>query len=155
MKRLAERAPHPSVVTSGIMLAGLAGASFSGAGYVASQIVGGGVSGLVVAFYESLFGLAFLFMVNARALARGAHPPRSGILLGLAAGVAFAFAIGAFYTSLERVPFSVAAPITGSVPLASYAFVFLLLRGVERITRRALFGAALVVAGVALVGVSA
>ena len=155
MSRLASRAPRPSTVTAGILLAGLAACSFASAGYVASQLVSGGVSGMTVAFYESLFGLALLFAVNMRALSRGAQPPQNGILWGLAAGVAYAFAIGAFYTSLERIPFSVAAPITGAVPLASYAFVLLLLRGTERITRRAALGAALVVAGVAMVGVSA
>ena len=155
MNRLTAHALRPSVVTSGVLLAGLAGCSFASAGYVASQLVGGGASGVVVAFYESVFGLVLLFAVNARALSRGAQPPRSGVLWGLAAGVAYAFAVGAFYTSLERIPFSVAAPITGSVPLASYAFVLLLLRGTERVTRRAALGAALVVAGVAMVGVSA
>lgn len=155
MNRLAARSPRVSVAMSGVLLAALAGCSFASAGYVASQLVGGGASGVVVAFYESLFGLALLFAVNMRALSRGARPPRNGVLWGLAAGVAYAFAIGAFYTSLERIPFSVAAPITGSVPLASYAFVLLLLRGTERVTPRAALGAALVVAGVAMVGVSA
>ena len=72
----------------------------------------------------------------------------------LAAGVLFALATSSFYTALTRIDFSVAAPIVGAVPLASYLFVLIVLRGYERLTPRVVLGAALVVAGVGLIGVA-
>ncbi len=144
-----------STVTSGILLAALASASFSSAGFIASQLIDETRPGVVLAFYEGAFGLLFVLGVNARALTGAKSGWRPAMPWVIGSGLVFAVAIGTFYTALERLPFSTAAPIVGAVPLASYTFVLLLLRGQERITPRALLGAVLVVGGVGLVGVSA
>ena len=142
-------------VTSGILMALAAAASFASAGFIASQLVDDSTPGIAVAVFEAGFGLAFVVTLNSALLRRTRRIQRGAALWIAGAGLSFGIAIGAFYTSLERIPFSVGAPITGAVPLVSYAFVLLLLRGQERITPRALVGAAIVVAGVGIVGATA
>ena len=141
-------------ITIGLVFATLAMLSFAVGGLLANHLVDRGASPLVVAFYEALFGLAFVFGIRVRGLRSGQRPAASALGWMLAAGVLFALATGSFYTALARLDFSVAAPIIGAVPLASYVFVLIVLRGYERLTPRAVFGATLVVAGVGLIGVS-
>ena len=151
----------------GLAFATLAMLSFVMAGLLANHLVDRGASPVVVAFYEALFGLAFTLGIQARAFPGRGLPGRimkkstpgpgrplaaSTLAWMLAAGALFALATGSFYTALARIDFSVAAPITGAVPLVSYLFVLVILRGHERLTPRVVLGAALVVAGVGLVG---
>ena len=147
-------AADPRRVTIGLVFAVLAMLSFVTGGLLANHLVDRGNSPVVVAFYEALFGLAFTLGIRLRGLRSGRPSVRSGWAWMLAAGVLFALASGSFYTSLARIDYSVAAPIVGAVPLASYLFVLLVLRGYERLTLRVVFGATLVVAGVGLIGVA-
>ena len=141
-----------SAVTLGIVFAALAAASLSTAGFIAKQLVDDGTPGMVVAFYEVAFGLLFLTAARARSLRSGLRLER-GVLRWIAiAGICFALATASFYTALARIDFSVGAPIVGAVPLVSYAFVLLVLRGHERLTARSVLGATLVVGGVILIG---
>lgn len=139
-------------VTAGIAFAALAAVSFSSAGLVADHLVDGGAPGVVVAFYEALFGFGFVVCLRLRGAGAGRWPGRASAGWIAATAALFAVATGSFYTALARIDFSVAAPIAGAVPLASYLFVFAALRGHERLTPRVLAGAALVVAGVGLIG---
>ena len=141
-----------SAVTLGIVFAALAAASFAIAGFIAKQLVDDGTSGVVVAFYEVAFGLLFLTAARARSLRSGLRLERGVLRWALIAGIAFALASASFYTALSRIDFSVGAPIVGAVPLVSYAFVLLILRGHERLTVRSMLGATLVVGGVGLIG---
>ena len=141
-------------MTSGILLTVLAGLSFATTGFFANKLVDEGAPGVVVGFYESLFGLIFVLAVNARALRARPAIERSSIGWIIAAAAGFALAFGTFYTALSTLDFSVGAPILGAVPLASYVTVLFVLRGQERITPRALIGATLVVAGVTMIGVA-
>ena len=141
-------------ITIGLVFAVLAMLSFVMGGLLANHLVDKGTSPVVVAFYEALFGLAFVLGIKARGLRSGGPPVGSAWGWMLAAGVLFALATGSFYTALARLDFSTAAPIVGAVPLASYLFVLIVLRGHERLTPRVVLGAALVVAGVGLIGVA-
>ncbi len=141
-------------ITIGLVFATLAMLSFVTVGLFANHLVDRGATPVVVAFYEALFGLAFTLGIRARGLRLGRSPVRSGVWWMLAAGVLFALASGSFYTALARIDYSVAAPVTGAVPLVSYLFVLILLRGYERLTLRVVGGATLVVAGVGVIGVA-
>ncbi len=141
-------------ITIGLAFAVLAMLSFSVGGLLANHLVDRGASPLVVAFYEALFGLAFVLGIRVRGLRSGRPPAKSAVGWMVAAGILFALATSSFYTALARMDFSVAAPIIGAVPLASYVFVLIVLRGHERLTLRAVLGATLVVAGVGLIGVA-
>ena len=141
-----------SAVTLGIVFAALAAASFATAGFIAKQLVDNGTPGVVVAFYEVLLGLMFLTAVRARSLRSGLRLERGVLKWVVVAGIGFALASASFYTALSRIDFSVGAPIVGAVPLVSYVFVLLILRGHERLTVRSVLGATLVVGGVGLIG---
>ena len=141
-----------SSVTLGIVFAALAAASFATAGFIAKQLVDDGTPGVVVAFYEVTFGLLFLTAAHARSLRSGLRLERSALRWVVLAGVGFALATASFYSGLSRIDYSVGAPIIGAVPLVSYVFVLLILRGYERLTARSVFGATLVVGGVGLIG---
>ena len=134
------------------MFAALAAASLSTAGFIAKQLVDDGTPGVVVAFYEVSFGLMFLTVAQARGLRSGLRLERDALRWVVLAGTGFALATASFYTALATIDYSVGAPIIGAVPLVSYAFVLLILRGHERLTARSVLGATLVVAGVALIG---
>ena len=139
-------------VTLGIVFAALAAASFATAGFIAKQLVDDGTPGMVVAFYEVAFGLMFLTAARARSLRSGLGLGRGVLKWVVIAGIGFALATASFYTALARIDYSVGAPIVGAVPLVSYAFVLLVLRGHERLTVRSVLGALLVVGGVGLIG---
>ena len=141
-------------VTTGIVFAALAAVSFSSAGLVANHLVDDGAPGVVVAFYEAAFGFLFVVGVRLRGAGSGRWPGRASAGWIAATAALFAVAGANFYTALARIDFSVAAPIVGAVPLASYLFVLVALRGHERLGPRVVVGAALVVAGVGLVGVA-
>jgi drug/metabolite transporter (DMT)-like permease len=142
-----------STVTIGIAFAVLAAGSFAGTGFVANELADEGTPGVVVGFYEALFGMVLVVAVNARRL-RTMRMTRPALAWALAAGALFAAAFGSFYTGLSRIDYSVGAPILGAVPLVSYVVLLFVLRGHERITRRALAGAFLVVAGVGIIGLT-
>jgi drug/metabolite transporter (DMT)-like permease len=143
-----------SQVTSGIIITILSGFSFASTGFVANNLADGGHPGVVIGFYESLFGLVLVLGVNARQLRGKPRLERSAIPWIILAAAGFAIAFGTFYTALATIDFSVGAPILGAVPLVSYVVVLFVLRGEERITPRALLGAMLVVTGVGIIGVT-
>jgi len=152
----AEREPRRAsfarvpAVAVGVVLAVASTSSFAMTGFIASRLVET-TPGIVVAFYEALFGLVLVATVNARFIAAGRGVSRSALpwigIGGLALGAGTAF----FYTALGHIPFSVAAPVIGAVPLVSYGFILLLLRGRERLTPRVLLGATMVVTGVIVI----
>ena len=143
-----------SPVTLGVLLCIVAAVSLAGAWYIASQIIDRDTPGISIAFYEVIFGISFILLIRGRSLAQRGQVHRSAWPWLVLAGGSNALGVGGFYTALSHAPLSVAAPITGVTPLVAYVFVLLLLRGQEQITRRVLFGAALVVSGVILVSVS-
>ena len=141
-----------SQVTSGIVLTVLSGFSFAFTGFIANDLVDGGHPGVIVGFYESLFGLVLVLGVNVRQMRGKPRATRPALFWIALAAAGFATAFGSFYTALSRIDYSVGAPILGAVPLVSYVVVLFVLRGQERITPRALLGATLVVVGVGIIG---
>lgn len=139
-----------STATVGVLFAVGASLSFSGAGFVASQLVDA-APGTVIAFYEALFGLVFVAGLHVRDLRAARRVPRTALSWAGLAGAGIAGGTACFYTALGHIPFSVASPIIGTVPLVSYGLVLVLLRGHERITARAALGAVMVIAGVIII----
>ena len=140
-------------MTVGIVFTVLAAASFAMTGFVANELVGDGTPPVIVGFYEASFGLLIVASFNARRL-RQSRVTRSAVGWTLLAGAGFSTAFASFYSALRDLDYSVGAPILGAVPLVSYVMVLFLLRGEERMTPRALIGAALVVGGVGIIGAS-
>ena len=141
-----------SQVTSGIILTVLSGFSFAFTGFVANDLVDTGHPGVIVGFYESLFGLILVLAVNVRQMRGKPQATRPALMWIALAAAGFATAFGSFYTALSRIDYSVGAPVLGAVPMVSYVVVLFVLRGQEHITPRALLGATLVVVGVGIIG---
>ena len=141
-----------TTIASGILLTVLSGLSFAGTGFVANNLADAGNPGLIIGFYEAVFGPGLVLAFNARELKRRPAMSRATLSWALLAAASFAVAVGTFYTGLASIDFSVGSPILGAIPLVSYAVALVLLRGEERITRRALVGAVLIVAGVGIIG---
>jgi drug/metabolite transporter (DMT)-like permease len=141
-------------VTSGIVFTVLSGLSFAASGFFANKLVDEGTPGVIVGFYEDLFGLVLVLAINFRLFQSRPVMPRTSLYWTIAAASVFAIAFASFYTALSRIDFSVGAPILGAVPMVSYVVVLFVLRGEERITPRALLGATLVVVGVGIIGVT-
>lgn len=145
--------PSTSRVTSGIILTVLAALSFGSTGFLANHLADQGNPGVVIGFYESLFGLALVLAINVHHAGRP-RATRVAMAWATIAALGFAVAFGSFYTALSHIDLTVGAPILGAVPLVSYAFILFVLKGQERITPRALIGATLVVVGVGIIGVT-
>jgi len=141
-----------STIASGIVLTVLSGLSFACTGFVANNLADSGNPGLIIGFYEAVFGLGLVLATNVREMKRRQTMSRVTLGWTVLAAAGFAIAFGTFYTALATIDFSVGAPVLGAIPLVSYAVALVILRGEERITRRALIGAGLVVAGVGIIG---
>jgi drug/metabolite transporter (DMT)-like permease len=150
-----ESTHDPRRVTSGILFSSIAALAFATNGFIANNLVDGGVPGIVVGFFEGSFGFALVLLVNARNLGGRPRVDRTAMLWIALASAGFALAFASFYTALSRIDYSVGAPILGTVPLFSYIVILFVLRGEERITPRALAGAAMIVVGVGIIGATA
>lgn len=142
-----------STVGLGILLGFGASASYASEGFVASQVIRNYSPGLVLAAHTSAFGMGYLLALWGKQFRRPQAVSRAGLFWVVLTGLGLAAGTSSLYSALGEAPLSVVAPIVGAVPLVSYVFVLLLLRGQERITPRVLVGATLVVAGVALISV--
>ena len=145
-----------NAMTLGIVAAFTASIAYATEIFIVSRLVNVHASGLVIASYEVVLGIALVSTIRFPMLvrfARNREPAVGGFRWALLAGASMAVALGAFFTALGHAPLSVIAPVGGVAPLAAYGMVLVLLRGRERITRRALLGVTLVAIGVALIGV--
>ena len=145
--------PSTSRVTSGIILTVLSAFSFGSTGFLANRLADQGNPGVVIGFYESLFGLALVLAINVHRAGRP-RATRAAMAWATIAAMGFAVAFGSFYTALSHIDYTIGASILGAVPLVSYVFILFVLKGQERITPRALTGATLVVVGVGIIGVT-
>ena len=145
---------RPSTIAIGILLTVASAFAFATAAFIASQLVAGATPGSVVAFFEAAFGVLFMLGIYGRGLRELPRTPARAWPWLILTGISLSAGFGGFYSALDHAELSVVAPIPGAVPLVSYAFVLLLLRGQERLTKRVVAGAVLVVAGVVLIGVT-
>ena len=77
--------------------------------------------------------------------------PRRAWLFVALAGCASTWGITFWFLALDRAPVVLVAPLAGTHPLVSILLAYLFLKRLERLSWRTLLGAALVVAGVALI----
>ena len=141
-----------SVMTLGVLGGFGAAASYAISVFIAKELIESYAPSFVVAMYSVMYGIVYLTAVRYTALPRVEQVRSVGFRWAVLAGLGLAGGIGFFYLALSEIPLSIAAPMVGIRSLVTYTLVLLLLRGTERITRRVLVGASLVVAGVALIG---
>lgn len=152
-------APHPGGGRRGDRAGGYALAFGAAASYGTSAVLiraglaryGAPLTGVTVALLVGALTLAPLAAGAYRARGPGWRPGRAAILFACASGLTSLLGFGSTTLALALLPVVVAAPITNTYPLVTVLLVRLLLRGSEPLTRRAVLGAALIVAGVILV----
>lgn len=105
------------------------------------------LAGSLVALAAGTLGLLAL---SARDL--GGRPPdaRRGVLIYALAGFFSTSGLIFLFLALDRAPVALVSPVSNTYPLLTLFLAAVFLRGVERLTPRVFLGAALVVAGVAI-----
>lgn len=106
--------------------------------------------GTLIALAWGTLGFAVL---SVRAVGQGVGDFRRGALFFAAGGIFSASGVILLFQALSRGEVVVVSPVAATNPLFTLLFASLLLRGVERITRRIVLGALLVVAGVVVLSV--
>lgn len=134
----------------------LAGALAYGAAQVLTR---GGVSGearispLIAAMISMFFGMLALGFMNLREVTNAARFQRKAFVWVALSGLFSSVGVLSMYWALSFVPVMVAAPISNINPLITLVLAHIFLGQHEKVTRRVVLGAVLVVAGVILVTV--
>lgn len=149
----------PAGVTRRDAIIGYASAFAAAACYGSLAVIGrhivhdGIAPPLVANAFATVLGtivLAAIFQGHIRADYK-LRPPWQGWLFVSLAGVASTWGVTFWFLALNEAPAVLVAPLSSIYPLFSVLMALVFLRGVERVTLRTVIGAALIVAGVALV----
>ena len=107
---------------------------------------------MTATFFSLVFGLLLMAVLFPRpALVDLKLASLRGWMVVSMSGLASAFGVTSFYLSLDRVSVVIASPVAGANPLVAILMTHIFLQRLERVSRRTVIGAVLVVAGVALV----
>ncbi len=112
------------------------------------------LAAVVISLVAGVLALAPLAWGAYRAQEAGWRPGRRAVGFILASGLSAIVGYSANILALSLLPVVVVAPISSAYPLVTVFLVRLFLRTEERVNRRTVLGAVLVVAGVALVTLS-
>ena len=109
-------------------------------------------SPVVVTSVSMVMGTMILGAMFHRHLATDAvGAPRRAWLWVALAGISATWGVGFWYFALSKAPVVIVAPVAGTHPLVSIVATHFFLQRLERVTRRTVAGALLVVAGVAVI----
>jgi len=127
--------------------------------YAASQVVAReGVKELEAPLLGTTIALVVATLgfipLAVRSLSTPSTDFRGGALFFAGAGIFSATGVASLFLAIERAEVVVVSPISSTHPLFTLLFAALLLRHLERITLRLVFGGMLVFAGVVLITVS-
>ena len=133
----------------------LGAAAVHGVGTLISQkVVTDYAPPMVATGFSTMFGAVIMGALFYRhALGDLAAAPRSALVYVALGGLASAWGLSFLYLGLNVAPAVLVAPLTGTHPLVSILIAYSFLRRFERVTWRTVFGAVLVVSGVALIAV--
>ncbi len=132
----------------GIAFAMTAALSYGSSQVIARHAVTDLAPPLIGAFIALFWGTLGFALLSARNL--GPRPANllRGALYFIGAGVFSSMGVLLMFTALSKGTVVILSPVLATNPLFTLVFAALFLRGVEQITRRAVIGTALVVAGV-------
>ena len=115
-------------------------------------VIRDGVPPMTATFFSLVFGLLLMVVLFPRpALIDLKLASLRGWVVVSMSGLASAFGVTSLYLSLDRVSVVIASPVAGANPLVAIIMTHIFLQRLERVSRRTVIGAVLVVAGVALV----
>lgn len=128
--------------------------------YGASQTIGKHVTTeyappLVATAFALLFGFVYISLMFHRHILPDVHKsPGRGFLWFSLSGICSATGVMLLYFALSSAPVVVVSPVAAVSPLITLTLAHLLLRRLEKITKRTIFGTTLVVLGVSIITVS-
>jgi len=109
-------------------------------------------SPMIVSAFSLLSGLFITGVIfGKKSVSNVVGRSMSGYLYMLGAGCASAFGVSCWYLALSKAPVVLVTPIIAVNPLVTIGLSFLFLKGLEKVTRRTIWGALLVVFGVVLI----
>lgn len=139
---------------------GYASAAGAAMAYGASQAVGKHITTeyappLVATAFALLFGFVYVsLMFHRHILPDVRKSSRRGFLWFSLSGICSATGVMLLYFALSSAPVVVVSPVAAISPLITLTLAHVLLRRLEKITRRTIFGTILVVLGVCIITVS-
>ena len=109
-------------------------------------------SPMIVSGFSLLFGLLITGAIFGKnSVSNLSVSPMSGYLYMLGAGFASAFGVSCWYLALSKAPVVLVTPIIAVNPLVTIGLSLVFLRKLEKVTKKTIWGAALVVFGVVLI----
>ena len=141
------------------LLLGYLAATAATLGYGAGSVVGkkivtDGVPPMVATSFSLVFGtLVVAALFHRHAISDAAHAPRRAWASMVLSGLASAWGVSFYFLGLNESPVVLVGPLTGTYPLVAIILAYLFLQRIEQITWRTVVGAALVVAGAALIAI--
>lgn len=149
----AETAAARRSTIEGIAFAMTAALSYGSSQVIARYAVTDLAPPLIGAFIALFWGTLGFALLSARNLGPRPANLRRGTLYFVGAGVFSSMGVLLMFTALSKGDVVILSPVLATNPLFTLVFAALFLRGVEQITRRAVIGTALVVAGVIVLSV--
>ena len=147
-----EQPPQRSV--KGYVFAFSSAIAYAAAQVLASHGVSDFHAPLVGTTIALVFGTLGFVAVAARNLAEPVSDFRRGALFFMAAGLFSSMGVASIFSAVDRADVVIVSPVSSCYPLLTLLFAALLLGDLERINPRIAFGAALVVAGIAVISIS-
>jgi drug/metabolite transporter (DMT)-like permease len=129
-----------------------AAACYGSVALVGRKIVGDYAPAMVATAFSMSLGTAMVAALFFRDLKTDltTAPRRAWVMVALA-GIAAAWGVSFWFLALEEAPVVLVAPLVGVSPLGSIVLTHFFLQRLEKVTMRTVFGALMVVGGVALV----
>jgi drug/metabolite transporter (DMT)-like permease len=129
-----------------------AAACYGSVALVGRKIVGDYAPAMVATAFSMSLGTAMVAALFFRDLKTDltTAPRRAWVMVALA-GIAAAWGVSFWFLALEEAPVVLVAPLVGVSPLVSIVLTHFFLQRLEKVTMRTVFGALMVVGGVALV----
>ena len=151
MRQPAAHAALSRTQVIGYVLAAAASIAYGASLVLAKQVVED-TPPLLGAAIGMTFGMVALAVISAPDLRRDRGTRGRAFVWAGLGGLAAGGGITLMFMGMSRAPVVVVAPIIAMNPLTAILFAQLFIRGMERLTWRLLVGAALVVAGVIIIG---
>lgn len=142
--------------TSGYLFAIGASASYGLAQVITRQAVAHYAPPLVGAAISLFFGTLGVAVLSAGGLRSqlSGRGGKLGTLFFTLAGVSSSAGVILYYVALSQAPVVIVSPVLGVNPLVTLLFATIFLRSLERVTRRLVIGAVIVVLGVACIALA-
>lgn len=131
-----------------------AAASYGSVALVGAKIVRDYAPPMVGSAFSLMFGTMIVAVLFHRhVIADYKHIPRRGWIFIVLAGCAATWGVSFWFLALNNAPIVLVTPLAATNPLMALLITHIFLQRLERVTLRTVFGALMVVGGVALIAI--